>query len=265
MRLDKYLAEASIGVKNEVRGFVNSGRISVNGVITFESALDIDSSSDIICFDEKEVIHKGKVYYMFHKPGDCITARKDEYKKTVLDYFPEKDRLGLFPVGRLDMDTEGLLFLTNDGDFDHMLMYPEKHVDKTYFFWAFGELNSEKINQLQSGIAIYDDEDVLTKPASIEVECEGLFDELRDKMNIEAYLHKKKNLYNQKVVSGYITITEGKKHQVKRMLKAMGCYVVYLKRISIGPIKLDDKLEKGKYRPLSEIEYLELKKNSHIE
>lgn len=253
MRLDKFMGQSSIGVKKEVRHYIKSGEVKVNGKVIVEPSYQISETDDIITYKNDIIKHSGNVYYMFHKPAGCVTARKDEFKPTVLDYFREVDCSGLFPVGRLDMDTEGLLLLTNDGEFDHMLMYPRKHVDKTYFFWAFGELNSENICNLEQGISITGD-DTLTKPAKVHVECQGTFEELRELMNIEEFLHKKKNLYNQKVVCGYITITEGKKHQVKRMLKAVGCYIVYLKRISIGELTLDENLRKGEFRLLKEEE-----------
>lgn len=259
MRLDKYLAEASIGTRKVVRNYVKEGKVKVNDEVILEPATDINEVLDVIKYLEVEVVHEGKVYYMFHKPAGCVTARSDPNKKTVLDYFEAVNSNGLFPVGRLDMDTEGLLFLTNDGEFSHSLMYPEKHVDKTYFFWAFGGLKDEEIEQLENGISIGDEEPI-TKQAKIEVMKEGMFDDLKAEMGIDNFIYKKKNLYNQSVVSGYLTISEGRKHQVKRMLKAVGCYVVYLKRISIGGVVLDEALKKGEYRELSEEEVSRLRK-----
>ena len=260
MRLDKYLAEASIGTRKIVRDYVKDGKITVNDIMITEPAMDIDENIDVIKYQGEQVIHRGKVYYMFHKPARCITARKDKDFKTVLDYFDIENKNGLFPVGRLDRDTEGLLFLTNDGEFNHQLMYPEKHVEKTYFFWAFGSLEVEDKNRLETGICIGDD-NTLTKPAKIEIVKQGKYDELKDELDKEEFIHKKKNIYNQRVVSGYLTITEGRKHQVKRMLKAVGCYVVYLKRISIGEVMLDESLKKGQYRELTETEIQILMRN----
>jgi len=190
---------------------------------------------------------------MFHKPAGCITARSDENDKTVFDYFQDMNTEGLFPVGRLDKDTEGLLFITNDGEINHQLMYPDKHVDKTYYFWAFGSLDEEQIRQLEAGISI-NDEEPLTKPATLKVIKSGLFLELKDEIQGTKYEKVKKNRDVQPVLAGYITISEGRKHQVKRMLRAFGCYVIYLKRISVGSVVLDDTLQKGQYRSLSEEE-----------
>lgn len=258
MRLDKFLAEASIGMRKVVREYVKEGKVMVNDDVITIPATEIDENSDKVKYLGKEVIHTGKVYYMFHKPARCITARYDFEYKTVLDYFVDVTNInGLFPVGRLDVDTEGLLFLTNDGDFNHQLMYPDKHVEKTYFFWAFGSLDEDDKKRLETGVCIGDD-DKHTKPAKIVVEKEGMYDELKDEMYIGESINKKKNTYQRPVVSGYLTISEGKKHQVKRMLKAVGCYVVYLKRISIGDVALDETLEKGQYRELTEIEVQKL-------
>lgn len=197
-------------------------------------------------------------YYMFHKPGGCITATKDLEAKTVLDYFDREIREGLFPVGRLDKDTEGLLLLTNDGQFSHRLMYPDKHVEKTYFFWAFGSLETEDREHLKTGVRIGNDE-ALAKAENIDVKEEGTYQELQNHMNLENRKEIRFNPYYQPVVAGYITITEGRKHQVKRMLKAVGCYIVYLKRVSIGGLVLDERLAKGEYRELTSDELSILK------
>lgn len=253
MRLDKFLAEASIGTRKVVRNYVKEGKVTVNNQEILEPAAEIEENTDVIRYLEKEVIHTGKKYYMFHKPSGCVTARKDANEKTVLDYFDVNNMNGLFPVGRLDKDTEGLILLTNDGEFNHRLMYPDKHVEKTYFFWALGSLDFEAREHLKTGIMIGKDEP-LAKAVEIQVEAEGTYKEHQDKMNIENILTIRKKNNHQLVVSGYITISEGRKHQVKRMLKAVGCYVVYLKRVSIGGLMLDENLKKGQYRELTENE-----------
>lgn len=253
MRLDKFLAEASIGTRKVVRNYVKESKVTVNNQDIVDPAIEIDENTDVIRYLDKEVIHTGKVYYMFHKPSGCVTARKDAKEKTVLDYFDANDGNGLFLVGRLDKDTEGLILLTNDGEFNHRLMHPDKHVGKTYFFWAFGSLNHKSMERLITGIMFGNDEP-LAKAVKIQVEEEGTYQEYQDKMNIENILTIKKKNNHQLVVSGYITISEGRKHQVKRMLKAVGCYIVYLKRVSIGGLILDENLKKGQYRALTENE-----------
>lgn len=253
MRLDKYLAESSIGTRKIVRGYINAGKVKVNGEVVTEAAMEINKEDDIIEYLDEVVTYSGKIYYMFHKPAGCITARKDEVYETVLDYFKEVDTNGLFPVGRLDKDTEGLLFLTNDGEFDHQLMSPHKHVEKTYYFWALGSISEEDKCKLEQGVCI-GDTDKLTKPAVLTLDKWGTFKEFESIIDCPKSQYMKEKRYDQPVVSGYLTISEGQKHQVKRMLRAIGCYVVYLKRISIGEVLLDESLEKGQYRLVTEDE-----------
>lgn len=257
MRLDKFLAQASIGSRKNVRIYIKDGMVTVNGEVITEPAIEINESYDVIKYIDKVVDYAEKVYYMFNKPSGCITARKDTVNKTVFDFFHDVNMNGVFHVGRLDKDTEGLLLLTNDGEFEHQLMYPQKHVEKTYFFWALGSLDEKDRKQLEQGIYIGKGE-ILTKPAKIKVQKYGTYKELKHEMPIDNLESMDSNHYRQPVVSGYITISEGRKHQVKRMLKAVGCYVVYLKRISIGGLILDESLEKGQYRFLTELEIQKL-------
>lgn len=253
MRLDKFLAESSLGRRKEVRTYIKEGMVKVNGDVITKPALEINESLDIIEYLDKVVHYTGKVYYMFNKPAGCITARRDAASKTVFDFFDDINMNGVFHVGRLDKDTEGLLLFTNDGEFEHKLMCPEKHVEKTYFFWALGSLDEEDIKRLEQGVYIGKGE-ILTKPAKIEVDKCGIYKELKDEMPIDNLHNIDSKQYNQPVISGYLTISEGRNHQVKRMLKAVGCYVVYLKRISIGGLILDESLKKGQYRFLTEAE-----------
>jgi 16S rRNA pseudouridine516 synthase len=141
MRLDKFLAQSDLGRRKTVRTYIKEGMVKVNGDVITEPAIEINESSDVIGYLDKVVPYTGKVYYMFNKPAGYITARKDIAKKTVFDFFDDINMNGVLHVGRLDKDTEGLLLLTNDGEFEHQLMYPQKHVEKTYFFWALGSLD----------------------------------------------------------------------------------------------------------------------------
>jgi len=257
MRLDKFLSEASIERRKAVRIFVKDGKIKVNGKIVTTPATEINEHEDIITYLNEVIPYKENVYYMFHKPSGCVTARSDEKDKTVLDYFQNIDCKGLFPVGRLDKDTEGLLFITNDGEFNHQLMYPDKHVAKTYFFWAFGKHNHEQIQVLETGISIQEGEP-LTRPAKVSIVKEGLFSEFKDEVQGSKHEKVKKNKDVQPVLSGYITISEGRKHQIKRMMKVSGCNIFYLKRVSIGAVSLDETLQKGEFRQLTEAEIASL-------
>ncbi|WP_459477929.1 pseudouridine synthase [Clostridium saccharoperbutylacetonicum] len=255
MRLDKFLAESAIGSRKKVREYIKEGSVKVNGEVIIEPAIEIDENSDIVEYLSEIVVYTGKVYYMFHKPAGCITAKTDAVNKTVFDYFDNTSVKGVFHVGRLDKDTEGLLLLTNDGEFEHKVMHPKKHVEKTYFFWALGSLDEADKNQLEQGICIGQDKEIMTKPAKIEVDKFGLYKDFKHEFESE---NISSTHHSQLVVSGYLTISEGRKHQVKRMLKAVGCYVVYLKRISIGGLTLDETLEKGSHRPLTEREILKV-------
>jgi len=257
MRLDKFLAESAVGTRKNVRNYIKEGAVKVNGQVVTEPIMEISESTDVIEYLDKVVAYTGKVYYMFHKPDGCITARKDTVNKTVFDFLQGVNTSGIFHVGRLDKDTEGLLLFTNDGDFNHKLMYPEKHIEKKYFFIALGSLNEVDIKKLEEGISIGEGE-ALTKPAKIDGLRFGTYKEFEQDTDIRRFYNIDSNRYDQPVVSGYLTISEGRKHQVKRMLKAVGCYVVYLKRISIGELMLDETLKKGQYRMLKEDEIQKL-------
>lgn len=261
MRLDKFLVESFLGTRKQVRLEILNGKVKVNDKILLDPAVDIDENTDKVEYEGTKVVYPGKLYYMFHKPSGCITARSDAMHKTVFDYIEEPLRKGLFAVGRLDKDTEGLLLLTNDGEFDYHLMHPTNHVAKTYFFWALGTLEPGDVRQIEEGLLL-EGEDEITKPAKLKILKSGSYKDLSKEIPIADENNMTLNGYQQSVVSGYLTITEGRKHQVKRMLKAVGCYVVYLKRCSIGEVTLDPNLEKGTYRPLREEEVYLLRKNN---
>lgn len=192
-------------------------------------------------------------YYMFNKPRGCISARRDARRKTVMDYFPEEDRELLFHVGRLDRDTEGLLILTDDGELCHRLMSPENLVTKTYFFWAQGLLSPDMKAEIEGGISISDSSEKLTAPAKISLREQKQLVDIRGLLS-DSDLKLTRKRGSLPVISGEITVTEGKKHQVKKMLGYAGCRVVYLKRLSIGALALDPELSAGEYRPLTEEE-----------
>lgn len=257
MRLDRYLSLASLGMRKEVQQFIRKGVVTVNGKVVTIPETEVCENNDCICCEGARILEIEKQYYMFHKPAGCITARTDESKKTVLDYFAEINTASLFPVGRLDKDTEGLLLLTNDGIFDHWLMNPNNHIEKKYFFWALGSLSKEDQIKLEAGISIGEDEKI-TKPAKLELVKSGQYEELKDEIDSPIIHQVKMNPVDQPVVAGYLTISEGRKHQVKRMLKAVGCYIIYLKRVEIGEVMLDESLGKGQYRVLTKEELISL-------
>lgn len=223
MRLDKYLSDAGIGTRSEVKTYIKKGRISVNGSNKVKPDTKIEAN-DLIYFDNDQVILKlGYKYFIMNKPAGVISATEDAMHKTVLDLIDSSDRKGLSAIGRLDKDTEGLLLLTDDGAFNHSLMSPKKHVNKTYFATLSGECPKEVISIFKSGMDIGDDS--LLKPAELVI-CE-----------------------NPREV--YITISEGRYHQIKRMFKKVGLTVEYLQRVCIGKLELPKDLELGEYREMT--------------
>ena len=195
-------------------------------------------------------------YYILNKPRGCITARRDPRHKTVMDYLPEEKRDVLFPVGRLDEDTEGLLILTDDGALCASLLHPDNHAPKSYFFYALGDLSDELREKIEEGIKLYPTRDIISKPASVQILGKKPISEIKELLS-----GKDIKIANRRpetpVIFGNVTVTEGKKHQVRRMLMYAGCRIVYLKRVSMGGLTLDESLAPGEYRPLTD-EELEL-------
>ena len=235
IRLDKLLCEMGFGSRSDVKSAIKKGSVTVNEEKVSKSDIKIDTDKDHVKFMGEEVSYSRYEYYMFHKPAGCVSATKDKRDKTVLDYFKGQSSKELFPVGRLDKDTEGLLIITNDGELAHALLSPRKHVAKTYYAELDGSIDEDTVKMFAEGIDIGDDK--ATLPAKLEI--------------IESGEGSKAN----------ITIVEGRYHQVKRMFLAVGCKVLYLKRLSMGGVWLDDSLTKGQFRPLSEDELMKLKKN----
>lgn len=229
MRLDKFLSECGICSRSESKIFIKKGMITVNGKKAAKGEEKIDPDNDEIMFKGQKIIYAEFEYYMLNKPAGVVSATEDKNDKTVIDLVPKPHAKDIFPVGRLDKDTEGLLIITNDGETAHRLLSPKKHVDKTYFVrTSGGEIGTEEAEKLENGVDI--GEEKLTLPAEIEI------------------------LKNGEISESLLTIREGKFHQVKRMFKVVGREVIYLKRISMGNIKLDESLEKGECRKLSEDE-----------
>lgn len=202
-----------------------------------------------------------KKYYMLNKPMDYITARRDPRHKTVMDLFPEELRDKLFPVGRLDKDTEGLLLVTNDGELNHLLLSPENHIDKKYLFYATGQIDTERLLHLTGGAQVFPGKEYVTAPAVVKILGNATLGEIADSLPSEfAGVARKKP--HKPVLYGEVTITEGKKHQVKHMIAYAGGKVVYLKRLSMGALLLDEALGSGQYRILTDLEISILKKRT---
>ena len=231
MRLDKFLCEMGVGTRSEVKAYLKKGQVSVNGETIKKPEVKIDENKDDICFQGQPLLYEAVQYFLLNKPAGCVTATRDNLSETVMSFLPDNRRDDLFPVGRLDKDTEGLLLITNDGQLAHELLSPRKHVDKTYFAVIDGEVREEHKQLFLEGLDIGDEE--LTMPAKLEILKSGEVSEIE------------------------LTIQEGRFHQVKRMLEAIGTKVTYLKRISMGPLVLGD-LKPGEVRILtnSELESL---------
>lgn len=188
-------------------------------------------------------------YYMFNKPFGCVTAHRDERFPVVMDYFSHLHNEKLSPVGRLDRETEGLLIITDDGAWNQHMIHPAYHVPKTYEFMAMGTLNPEKLERLSEGIVLIGAAHP-TAGAQVTVTKETLLCKVRPTLHPDMQEKLKHNLPDHPVVCGNITIAEGKKRQIRRMLKAVGCCVIRLKRISIGDIVLDPDLKPGEFKEI---------------
>lgn len=228
LRLDKYLADMGIGTRSELKGYIRKKQVRVNQALPNGPEQKIEPKKDEVTFQGKKIEYVEKEYFMFHKPAGCVSAVTDDSHKTVLDYIHTRQRKDLFPVGRLDIDTEGLLLITNDGILAHDLLSPGRHVAKTYYARVEGVVTGQDVSAFEAGMDIGESKPL--KPAVLSI------------------------LKSAPVSEIELTITEGKYHQVKRMFEAVGKKVIYLKRISMGPLELDDRLAPGEYRPLTKEE-----------
>lgn len=232
LRLDKYLAEMNLGTRSEVKKLITKGQIQVNRTIVKKPEFKLDPISDRVQYQDCEITYVTYEYYMLNKPSGVISATEDKRDTTVIDLIESRQRKDLFPVGRLDKDTEGLLLITNDGALAHRLLSPKKHVDKTYYAKICGKVTKEDIEIFEKGICIGDEK--LTLPAKLVILKSGAESEIE------------------------LTIQEGRFHQVKRMFQAVGKEVVYLKRLSMGGLSLDPSLKPGEYRKLTKEEMEQL-------
>ncbi len=228
------------GSRKEVKKLLKKGLITVNGTPIKDAKKHVNTDSDLIAVAGDEVKYIEHIYLMMNKPGDVISATEDVSHRTVLDLLEEDEAaFSPFPVGRLDKDTEGLLLLTNDGQLTHRLLSPNKHVPKTYFAIVKGRVTATDQQMFSQGVTL--DDGYVTKPAELTILVSN------ERSEIE------------------LTITEGKYHQVKRMFEAVDKQVVYLKRIKMGSLCLDENLSLGEYRALNieELEALEMDSPSH--
>ncbi len=228
-RLDKILANMGYGSRKDVKKFIKDGKVKVNNVIILNNEFKVNPYEDEIFFNNEEVLYRKYIYIMLNKPQGIVSSTDDPKTRTVIDLLDEEYLIYKpFPVGRLDKDTEGLLMLSNDGKLAHELLSPKKGINKTYYVEVDGFVEDKYIEVFKDGIILEDG--YKTLPASLEI-------------------------INANIISKvHLTIQEGKFHQVKRMFESIGMKVLFLKRISMGPLALDESLNPGEYRELTEDE-----------
>ena len=235
MRLDKFLSHTGYGTRKEVKGLLRKKCVLVNGAIITKGDTILKLDTDTVTVNDEVVHYQKFVYLMLNKPGGYLSATEDNHQQTVIDLLDaDSQRFSPFPVGRLDKDTEGLLLLTNDGDLAHFLLSPKKQVHKTYYAKVVGVMDEADVKAFNEGIILEDGYECL--PANLEI-----LSTAEDSSDV------------------HITISEGKFHQVKRMVLACGKEVSFLKRLTMGSLKLDETLKLGEYRPLTEHELNGLK------
>ena len=234
LRIDKILSNTGVGSRKQIKTDARQGAIECNGTVEKDSSRIIDTETDTVKYKGETINYTRFIYLMMNKPRGVVSATEDNYDKTVIDLLKDEEKFYKpFPVGRLDKDSEGLLIITNDGKLAHELLSPKKHVDKTYYVEAAEEVTEDDVKAFEKGVILKED-NYKTLPAKLQI-----------------------------IESGYpsiclVTIREGKFHQVKRMFNALDNEVTYLKRISMGTLKLDESLKTGQYRHLTEEEIKEL-------
>lgn len=225
MRLDRFLCEMNIGTRSQVKEAIKRGDVAVNAYVVKVPEMKIDERKDRVSFRGKDLLFEKHVYYMLNKPAGVVSATKDNTADTVLSLLGPQTAKDLFPVGRLDKDTEGLLIITNDGELAHRLLSPKKHVEKTYLVKTAAPVSALDVSRLEAGVDIGDEKP--TAPAKAEILSDGEI---------------------------LLTIHEGRFHQVKRMLRAVDNEVLFLKRIRFGGLSLDESLKPGDNRKLTDQE-----------
>ena len=240
MRLDKFLTDAGGVSRAQAKKLIRQGAVEVNGQACRRPEEKIQEGTDHVCVQGRELAYHGLCYYMLHKPAGYVSSTVEADGPSVLRLLSGAPGKGLFPVGRLDKDTEGLLLITNDGELGHHLTSPRRHVDKTYYAEVSGEAGEEDIRAFREGVDIGEERPAGSARLVIlgtQARAEGTVSQVQ------------------------VTVQEGRYHQVKRMFAAVGRKVLYLKRISMGSLPLDESLPKGGYRPLTEEELQRLREN----
>ncbi len=239
MRLDKFLSVCAVASRSDAKRAISKGSVTVNGAAAKRADMNIDEYSDSIVFCGTPVMYKKYEYVFLNKPEGYVSATEDGKEKTVLDLLSEELRKkGVFPCGRLDKNTLGLMLLTNNGELSHRLLSPKNHVEKKYYFKSMSSMSAENAKRFEAGVTLEDG--YVTKPAKIELKADGF--------------------------EGIITLHEGKYHQIKRMLEALDNKIIYLERISFAGFTLEETgLERGEWRYLNENEIAELERSAGLD
>ena len=233
MRLDKFLKECNVCSRSESKQVLKKGLVKVNGSVVKDASIKIDENKDVITYNDEVLKYEEFIYVMLNKPAGVVSTTEDTRDTTVVDLVKEYAHKELFPFGRLDKDSVGLVILSNDGKLAHELLSPKKHVSKVYYLKIKGKLDNSDIEAFKNGITLEDG--YLTKEGKLEI------------------------IKSDEISECYATISEGKFHQLKRMFIALNKEVVFLKRIKFKDIELDESLNEGEYRLLSEEEINSLK------
>ena len=231
MRLDKFLVEMETGTRSQVKQYIKKGMVTVNDIPAKSPDMKIDENQDIIKYNNRQLTYNRYKYFLLNKPAGYVSATRDNVHPTVIDLLKGELTRDLFPVGRLDIDTEGLLIITNDGALSHRLLSPAHHIPKTYYAEIDGYVTSDVVDLFKKGVNIGDED--LTLPAELHI------------------IKSDKDMGKSSVE---LTITEGRFHQVKRMFQSVNMTVTFLRRISMGSLNIDESLPVGSYRVLSDIE-----------
>lgn len=240
MRLDKLLAHCGFGTRKEVKTLIKNGYVKVNGEVIKKDKHHVDPVGDKVYVDDEQIHYQQFVYYMLNKPAGYVSATEDNVYPTVIDLIEENYRQDLFPVGRLDIDTEGLLLITNDGVLAHQLLSPKKHCPKVYYAKIKGVVTNEDVQIFLSGVTIDDG-----------YQCQSAHLKILSTTDTESEIE--------------VEIYEGKFHQVKKMFKAVGKEVIYLQRIRMKNLTLDESLQLGQYRQLTDEELDRLKNETVLQ
>ena len=235
MRLDKFLVATGCCSRSEAKKYARKGAVTVNGIAAKTSDMNVDENNDAVVFCGRKVIYRQFTYVMLNKPDGVVSATEDGRDVTVLDLLPADVRTrGMFPCGRLDKNTLGLVLLTDDGELAHRLLAPKSHVAKLYRYSSKFPVLPEDAQRFEAGLTLEDGYE--TKPAKIKLDEDRL--------------------------GGYITLVEGKYHQIKRMLEALDNKITYLERVKFGPLTLDPSLDRGEWRYLTEDEIALLREHA---